>query len=218
MIGQSCGGRPICRATGAGQCHPAARPPPRRRPPPPPRPPRPPPPPHPRARPARRRPARRRAQRPAVGAALRLGPTRRRPDLPRTGQLHTDLPRLRAGRVGAQFWSVFVPCSFTGPAPSSRGWNSSTACTRLAERSPATQLATTADEVEAALGAGRVASLMGAEGGHCIDGSLGVLRMLRRLGARYLTLTHNATPLGPTRPPTSRARRAHDFGREWWGR
>ncbi len=63
---------------------------------------------------------------------------------------------------------------------------------RLTERYPADLgLAVTADEAEAAFGSGRVASLLGAEGGHCIAGSLGVLQALRRLGVRYLTLTHN---------------------------
>ena len=107
-------------------------------------------------------------------------------------ELHTDLPRLRAGRVGAQFWSVYVPCSFTGPAAVATVLEQVALVRELAERYPDDlQLATTVAEVEAALAAGRVASLMGAEGGHGIDGSLDALRELRRRGVRYLTLTHN---------------------------
>jgi membrane dipeptidase len=106
--------------------------------------------------------------------------------------LQTDLPRLRAGRVGVQFWSVFVPCSFAGADAVTAVLEQVELVHRLTERYPSDLgAATTADEAEAAFGAGRVASLMGAEGGHCIGGSLGVLRALRRLGVRYLTLTHN---------------------------
>jgi len=108
-------------------------------------------------------------------------------------QLQTDLPRLRAGGVGGQFWSVYVPCSFTGPAAVTATLEQVDAVHLLVERYPDDLvLVTDADGLDAALGSGRIASLLGAEGGHSIDNSLGVLRDLHRLGVRYLTLTHNA--------------------------
>lgn len=106
--------------------------------------------------------------------------------------LHTDLPRLRAGRVGVQFWSVYVPGTFAGAAAVAAVLEQIELVHLLVERYPDDLgLATTAGDAEAAFAAGRVASLLGAEGGHCIGGSLGVLRALRRMGVRYLTLTHN---------------------------
>ncbi|NMI01026.1 dipeptidase [Pseudonocardia acidicola] len=107
-------------------------------------------------------------------------------------RLQTDLPRLRAGRVGAQFWSVYVPCSFTGDSAVTATLEQIEVVHRLVERYPEhLALVRTADEAEAVFRDGRIASLLGAEGGHSIAGSLGALRALRRLGVRYLTLTHN---------------------------
>jgi membrane dipeptidase len=104
---------------------------------------------------------------------------------------HTDLPRLRAGGVGAQFWSVFVPTREGERAVASTLEQIDAAYT-LVERYPEQlALATTADEVELAWADDRIACLMGAEGGHQIAGSLAVLRSYHRLGVRYLTLTHN---------------------------
>jgi membrane dipeptidase len=104
----------------------------------------------------------------------------------------TDLPRLRSGGVGAQFWSVYVPARF-GAHSLAGTLEQVDAVRRMVERYPDDlALALTADDVEAAWASGRIASLMGAEGGHAIDCSLGALRMLYALGVRYLTLTHNA--------------------------
>ncbi len=106
---------------------------------------------------------------------------------------HTDLPRLAAGGVGAQFWSVYVPASLAGDGAVAAVLEQIDVARRMIAAYPeALELALTADDVERIFASGRVASLLGAEGGHAIAGSLGVLRMLYALGVRYLTLTHNA--------------------------
>ncbi|MGK5544008.1 dipeptidase [Streptomyces sp. URMC 127] len=106
--------------------------------------------------------------------------------------LHTDLPRLRAGGVGAQFWSVYVRTDLTGDAAVSATLEQIDVVRQLTDRYPGDlRLALTADDMEAARAEGRIASLMGAEGGHSINCSLATLRALHRLGVRYMTLTHN---------------------------
>ncbi|MGV9848660.1 dipeptidase [Streptomyces sp. NPDC003442] len=109
-----------------------------------------------------------------------------------TAYTHTDLPRLRAGGVGAQFWSVFVRSDFQGDTAVSATLEQIDVVRRFTDRY-ATDLrpAFTADDMEAARTEGRIASLMGAEGGHSINCSLATLRTLYDLGVRYMTLTHN---------------------------
>ncbi|MGW8564959.1 dipeptidase [Isoptericola sp. NPDC055881] len=108
------------------------------------------------------------------------------------GRTHTDVPRLRAGGVGAQFWSVYVPSNLPGSAAVTATLEQVDAVRRMVARWPEHfRLATTADDVVAAWAEGRIASLMGAEGGQSIDSSMGALRMLSEVGVRYMTLTHN---------------------------
>lgn len=111
-----------------------------------------------------------------------------------TRPMHTDLARLRQGHVGAQFWSVFVPVSLTGQQAVQAVMEQIDVTKRLIARYPGQlQYAASAAEVESAMKAGRIASLMGMEGGYAIAGSLGVLRQFYALGVRYMTLTHFKT-------------------------
>ncbi|MEO7071317.1 MAG: dipeptidase [Nostocoides sp.] len=134
----------------------------------------------------------------------------------RLSTTHTDLPRLREGGVGAQFWSVFVPQSLTGDAALSATLEQIDAVRRLTAQYPQELApATTVDQVRAAWRAGRIASLMGAEGGHSINCSMGALRMLHELGVRYLTLTHNANvPWADSATDVRRHGGLSAFGRE----
>jgi membrane dipeptidase len=105
---------------------------------------------------------------------------------------HTDLPRLRTGGVAAQFWSVFVPCSLPGDAAVTATLEQVDFVCGLVDAFPEDlTLCRTAEQVRAAMRAGRIASLMGMEGGHSINSSLATLRMMHALGVRYMTLTHN---------------------------
>ena len=106
---------------------------------------------------------------------------------------HTDLPRLRAGGVGGQFWSVFVPAGLSGDDAVSATLEQIDAGHQMVARYGADlTFARTAADIEAAWASGHIASLLGAEGGHSINSSLATLRMLHVLGVRYLTLTHNS--------------------------
>jgi membrane dipeptidase len=110
----------------------------------------------------------------------------------RAPRFHTDLPRLEEGAVGGQFWSVYVPSNL--PPDDALVWTFEQVDAfhgLLAAHPDRLEQAGTADDVERIASTGKVASLIGVEGGHSIGGSLGTLRVLRRLGARSLTLTHN---------------------------
>jgi membrane dipeptidase len=127
----------------------------------------------------------------------------------------TDLPRLAAGGVGAQFWSVYVPPALAGEAAVAATLEQIDLVRRMIRRYPGQlELALTADDVQRIFATGRVASLIGAEGGHSIASSMGVLRALYALGVRYLTLTHNANvPWADSATDQPRAGGLTEFGR-----
>jgi membrane dipeptidase len=117
----------------------------------------------------------------------------------------TDLPRLKRGHVGAQFWSIYIPGERDDPAYRANGLVSSTPgyarvqleqidiARRMIEKYPQLEWAPDASAVRAAMKRGKIASLLGLEGGHAIENSLALLREYYARGARYMTLTHNVT-------------------------
>ena len=108
------------------------------------------------------------------------------------GAMHTDLNRLKQGKVGAQFWSVYVPHNANEAAAVQQTIEQIDVTKRLIAKNPDTmRYALTADEVETAMRYGKIASLLGMEGGYSIGSNLGVLRPFHAMGARYMTLTHN---------------------------
>jgi membrane dipeptidase len=110
-------------------------------------------------------------------------------------ELQTDIPRLRAGGVGALFWSAYVPAETARRGTALQDTLDQIECIhQLVKRWPDTfELALTADDVERIHRSGKIASLIGIEGGHSIQNSIGALRQLVGLGARYMTLTHSDT-------------------------
>jgi membrane dipeptidase len=128
---------------------------------------------------------------------------------------HTDLPRLAAGGLGAQFWSVFVPGDLAGEAAVATVLEQIDLTRRMIAANPSVlEAALTAADVTRIFASGKIASLLGAEGGHAIAGSLGVLRMLYALGVRYLTLTHNQNVgWADSATDTPKAGGLTDFGR-----
>ena len=109
-------------------------------------------------------------------------------------ELHTDIPRLRAGGMGGQFWSVYVPATMTPPDAAVATFEQIDTVKRLVAAHPDVfELATTADDIQRIHRRGRIASLIGMEGGYSIDDSLGLLREFFDAGARYITLTHSKT-------------------------
>jgi len=107
---------------------------------------------------------------------------------------HTDLDRLRAGMVGAQFWSVYIPYEAREEGAAKVQLEQIDIALQIIDRYPDVfELALDASDVERAFGSGKIASMLGMEGGHAIENSLGSLRAFHALGARYMTLTHNGT-------------------------
>ena len=120
-----------------------------------------------------------------AGDLTKVDLTKPQPELP------ADLPRLRAGRVGAQYWSVYVDSDTQLTRTSlHEALKIFDLSLRMIESRPELELARTADDIERITRAGKIASLLGVEGGHMIETSPAVVRIFHRLGARYLTLTH----------------------------
>src|SRR3990172_7175845 len=115
-------------------------------------------------------------------------------DLRKRTPHQTDLARMRAGHVAGQFWSVYIPGEFRDSGYARVQLEQMDIAARAIAKYPeALVAARTAVDVRAAFRAGKVGSLLGMEGGHAIENSLGALRAFHALGARYLTLTHNVT-------------------------
>ena len=131
-------------------------------------------------------------------------------DLRRPTSGNTDLPRLQRGMVGGQFWSVYVPGDWRDSGFARVQLEQIEIARRIIAKYPEVlQPAFTAQDVWTAHAAGRVGSLLGMEGGHVIENSLGALRAYYDLGARYMTLT----PMRPPIPPDMAASRA--LVRKW---
>ena len=114
-------------------------------------------------------------------------------DLRKRTSGHTDLERLRAGMLGAQFWSVYIPGDIADSGYARVQLEQIDIGRRVIAKYPELQWALTAPEIRRAFRDGKIGSLLGVEGGHAIENSLGALRVYFDLGVRYMTLTHNVT-------------------------
>ena len=128
----------------------------------------------------------------------------------------TDIPRLKSGGVGGQFWSVYVPSALQGQSAVTATLEQIDIVHRMVRKYPETfELASTAADIERIHKAGKIASLVGMEGGHSIDNSLANLRMFYKLGARYMTITHSAnTPWADASTDTPKSGGLSAFGEE----
>lgn len=137
-------------------------------------------------------------------------------DISKPAKFDTDIPRLREGRVGTQFWSVYVPSSLTPLEAMQAQLEQIDIARRMIALYPDDlQLATSVADIEAALQAGRIASLLGMEGGHSIVNSLGALRAYHALGVRYMTLTHfHSNDWADSATDEARHEGITEFGRE----
>jgi len=115
-------------------------------------------------------------------------------DIARPTDMMTDIPRLRAGHVGAQFWSTYAPAELEHHGAARVGMEEGDIVHRMVERYPDVfEMASTADDIERIERAGKIACMLGLEGGFMIENSLGLLRAFYRDGVRYMTLTHSLT-------------------------
>lgn len=128
----------------------------------------------------------------------------------------TDIPRIRAGGLGGQFWSVYVPATLGAEEAVKTTREQIGLVYRLCKRYPDTfEIAWTSDDVERVFRAGKVASMIGMEGGHSINSSLKTLNDMYALGARYMTLTHSKnTPWADSATDTVQHHGLTDFGRK----
>lgn len=128
----------------------------------------------------------------------------------------TDIPRLKEGGIGGQFWSVYVPVELQGQKAVTATLEQIDIVHRMVRKYPDTfELALTADDVERIHAQGKIASMIGLEGGHSIDNSLANLRMFSRLGARYMTITHSSnTPWADSATDTPKFGGLSPFGEE----
>src|SRR6059036_529635 len=133
-------------------------------------------------------------------------------------KLMTDIPRMRAGGVGGQFWAAYVPVGTIhgeGPHPAVYALEQIDLVRRLCRRYPqALAMAATAADVERNFRAGKISCLIGIEGGHAIENSLGALRMFAALGVRYITLTHWRSLSWATASTDTARRGLSAFGRD----
>lgn len=129
--------------------------------------------------------------------------------------LHTDAARLRAGGVGGVFWAAYVPVDYERGGAARFAMEQIDLIHRMVARSPGMETALTARDVERIHRRGKVASLIGIEGGHAIESSLGALRQFHALGVRYMTLTHaNTLPWADAATDSARHGGLTPFGEE----
>jgi membrane dipeptidase len=137
-------------------------------------------------------------------------------DLRARSPFHTDIARMRRGRVGAQYWSVYIPFEAVGEGAARVQLEQIDIAREVIGSYPDVfELARDASDVERIFGEGKIASLLGMEGGHAIENSLGALRAFHSLGVRYMTLTHNGTvDWADSAADTARHDGLTEFGRE----